>query len=296
MFEGFLLEEVDVAGVRLRVRHGGSGPPVVLLHGHPRTHTTWYDVAPRLVVAGFTVVCPDLRGYGGSAKPLTDPDHTPYSKRALAGDIVGLMNLLGHRRFAVAGHDRGSQVAYRTALDHPENVSALVVMDGVPVIEALERCGAEFAAAWWHWWFFAQSEKPAERVICADPETWYGAWTTNAPQVLGPENHADFLAAIRDPATVHGMLEDYRAGLGIDRGNDAADRAAGRRIECPTLILWSTDDDMEQIYGDPVEVWRPWCHKVEGHGIKSTHHIAEQAPANLTQALTDFLAINWGRG
>ena len=117
MFEGFLLEEVDVAGVRMRVRHGGSGPPVVLLHGHPRTHTTWYDVAPRLVDAGFTVVCPDLRGYGRSAKPLTDPDHTPYSKRALAGDIVGLMDLLGHRRFAVAGHDRGSHVAYRTALD-----------------------------------------------------------------------------------------------------------------------------------------------------------------------------------
>lgn len=289
MFEGFVLDEVDVAGVRVRVRYGGSGPAVVLLHGHPRTHTTWYAVAPRLVDAGFTVVCPDLRGYGGSAKPVTDADHTPYSKRAMAGDVVGLMELLGHQRFAVAGHDRGSYVAYRAALDHPERVSRLAVLDSVPIVEALERCGAEFAAAWWHWWFFAQSKNPAERVICADPETWYGAWTTNTPQVLGPGNHADFLAAIRDPATVHAMLEDYRAGLGVDRSNDAEDRAAGHRIECPTLVLWSTDDDMEQLYGDPVEVWRTWCREVAGHGIKSTHHIAEQAPEELARSLTRFL-------
>jgi haloacetate dehalogenase len=289
MFDGFRLDEIVVDGIKVRVRHGGSGPGVVLLHGHPRTHTTWYAVAPQLVAAGFTVVCPDLRGYGGSAKPRTDADHTPYSKRAMAGDVAGLMTVLGHQRFAVAGHDRGSYVAYRTALDHPGRVTKLVVMDSVPVIEALERCRDEFAAAWWHWWFFAQSEKPAERVICADPETWYNAWTANAPEALGPENHADFLAAIRDPATVHGMLEDYRAGLGIDRRNDAEDRAAGRRIACPTLVLWSTEDDMEQIYGDVVGVWRPWCRQVDGHGIKSTHHVAEQAPDDLVRSLLDFL-------
>jgi haloacetate dehalogenase len=207
----------------------------------------------------------------------------------MAGDVVGLMDELGQDRFAVVGHDRGTYVAYRTALDHPERVTKLVVMDGVPAVEALERCRAEFAAAWWHWWFFAQSEKPAERVICADPETWYGAWTTNAPQVLGPENHADFLAAIRDPATVHAMLEDYRAGLGIDRQNDEADRAAGRKIECPTRVIWSTDDDMEEIYGDVVAVWQPWCRQVDGHGIKSSHHVAEQAPDDLVRSLLDFL-------
>jgi haloacetate dehalogenase len=285
MFEDFALEEHNVGGIRVRVRHGGSGPAVVLLHGHPRTHTTWFAVAPRLVDAGFTVVCPDLRGYGRSGKPVTDRDHTPYSKRAMASDVVGLMEVLGHRRFAVVGHDRGSYVAYRTALDHPDLVSDLVVMDGVPVVEALERCRAEFAAAWWHWWFFAQSAKPAERVICSDPDTW----TTNSPQALGPENHADFLAAIRDPATVHAMLEDYRAGLGIDRHNDESDCAVRRRIECPTLVLSSTDDDLEQIYGDPVEVWRPWCRQVEGHGIKSGHHMAEQAPEDLAQSLIAFL-------
>ncbi|MEV4263929.1 alpha/beta hydrolase [Kribbella sp. NPDC049584] len=289
MFEDFTLEQFDVDGQLLRVRYGGRGPAVVLLHGHPRTHTTWYAVAPELAAAGFTVVCPDLRGYGQSGKPVTDAGHTPYSKRAMARDIVGLMDALGHERFAVAGHDRGSYVAYRTALDHPDRVSKLVVMDSVPVVEALERCGAEFAAAWWHWWFFAQQEKPAERVICADPDTWYEAWTKNSPQALGPDNHADFLAAIRNPATVHAMLEDYRAGLTIDRHNDELDRAAGRRIECPTLALWSTDDDMEQLYGDVVDVWRPWCREVDGYGIKSTHHIAERNPHDLIRALRTFL-------
>ncbi|HEY4571211.1 MAG TPA: alpha/beta hydrolase [Kribbella sp.] len=289
MFEDFALEEIDVDGQRIRVRHGGSGPAVVLLHGHPRTHTTWYAVAPELAASGFTVVCPDLRGYGQSGKPVTDADHTPYSKRAMARDVCGVMDALGHEQFAVAGHDRGSYVAYRTALDHPDRVNKLVVMDSVPVVEALERCDAEFAKAWWHWWFFAQQEKPAERVICADPDTWYNAWTTNSPQALGPENHADFLAAIRNPATVHAMLEEYRAGLTVDRRNDEADRAAGRRIECPTLVLWSTEDDMEQIYGDVVAVWRPWCREVEGYGIKSTHHLAERNPHDVVRSLRTFL-------
>jgi haloacetate dehalogenase len=289
MFEHFRLDHVDTGEVIVRVRHGGTGPAVVLLHGHPRTHTTWYSVAPALARAGYTVVCPDLRGYGRSGKPASDADHTPYSKRAMAADVVALMDHLGHERFAVAGHDRGSYVAYRTALDHPDRVTQLVVMDGVPVVEALERCDARFAARWWHWWFFAQTGKPAERMICADPETWYQAWTTNSPDALGPENHADFLAAIRDPATVHAMVEDYRAGLGVDRRADEADRAAGRLIECPTLMLWSTLDDMEELYGDPLAVWKPWCRDVRGQGIESTHHIAENAPDDLVDCLTGFL-------
>ncbi|ONI67007.1 alpha/beta hydrolase [Kribbella sp. ALI-6-A] len=289
MFEDFTLDRITVGDITLRVRYGGSGPAVVLLHGHPRTHTTWYAVAPALADAGFTVVCPDLRGYGESSKPVTDADHTPYSKRAMAGDVVGLMDALGHDTFAVAGHDRGTYVAYRTALDHPDRVSKLVVMDGVPAVEALERTDAKFAAMWWHWWFFAQSAKPAERVICADPETWYEAWTSNSPEALGPENHADFLAAIRNPATVHAMLEDYRAGLGVDRRADEDDRAAGRQIRCPAMMLWSTRDDMEEVYGDPLEVWRPWCPQIVGHGIDSTHHVAENAPGELVKSLVDFL-------
>ena len=284
MFDNFQLDHLDIGEATLRVRYGGSGPPVVLLHGHPRTHTTWYRVAPALADR-YTVVCPDLRGYGGSSKTAAD-----YSKRAMAGDIARLMTSLGHDTFSVVGHDRGAYVAYRTALDHPDRVGKLVVIDGVPIAEALDRCDAEFAADWWHWWFLGQTAKPAERVICADPETWYNAWTTNTPDRLGPENHADFLAAIRDPATVHAMCEDYRAGLRADRAHDEADRAAGRRIECQAMMLWALRDDMERIYGDPLKVWAPWCTElITGHGIDSGHHVAEEAPDELADALGRFL-------
>ena len=284
MFDGFELERVDVGEAVLRVRHGGSGPPVLLLHGHPRTHTTWHRVAPALAEA-YTVVCPDLRGYGESSKPPTTDDHEPYSKRAMARDCVVLMRALGHERFAVVGHDRGAYAALRCALDHPAAVSALVVMDAVPIGEALARSDARFAASWWHWFFFGQTEKPAERVISADPEAWY---RPNREQ-MGEENLADFLRAIHDPDVVHAMLEDYRAGLGIDRAHDDADRAAGRRVQCPVLVVWATRDDMEALYGDPLEVWRAWADDLSGARIESGHHMAEEAPDALVAELLPFL-------
>jgi len=175
------------------------------------------------------------------------------------------------------------------ALDHASAVTRLVVLDGVPIVEALERCDARFASEWWHWFFLGQTVKPAERVICADPETWYNAWTTNGPDRLGPENHADFLAAIREPATVHAMCEDYRAGLGVDRRADEDDRRAGRRISCPALMLSAERDDMEHLYGDPLALWKPWCVDVSGRGVDSGHHMAEEAPEELARALTRFL-------
>jgi haloacetate dehalogenase len=286
-FEGFTLDHVEVDGVVLRVRFAGQGPAVVLLHGHPRTHVTWWQVAPRLVAAGHTVVCPDLRGYGGSTAPPTRPDHAQASKRAMAADMVGLMRRLGHDRFAVVGHDRGSYVAYRAALDHPGAVSRLVVMDGVPIVEALERCDARFAAAWWHWWFFGQTEKPAEHVISADPDAWYAE---GDEERMGPEGLLDWRRAIHDPQVVHTMLEDYRAGLGVDRAHDQADRAAGRLITCPTLFLWSRRDDMEELYGDPLGIWRGWAQDVRGGAIDSGHHMAEEAPRQLAAAIGSFLA------
>jgi haloacetate dehalogenase len=284
MFEHFELEYVDLGDVTLRVRHGGDGPPVLLLHGHPRTHTTWHAVAPRLAQR-HTVVCPDLRGYGRSSKPPTTPDHAPYSKRAMAEDGVQLMRALGHDRFAVAGHDRGSNVAMRAALDHPDSIDKLVVMDGIPTAEALRRCDARFAAAWWHWFFLGQTEKPAERVINADPDAWY----RGDPDRMGAENHADWRKATRDPATVHAMCEDYRAGLTVDREHSEADLAAGRRVRCPTLFLWSEYDDMEELYSDPLAIWRDWADDVRGASIPSGHHMAEEAPQELAAALTAFL-------
>lgn len=289
-FDGFTLERVTVdtgaGAVVLRVRHGGAGAPVVLLHGHPRTHTTWHRVA-ELLARGFSVVCPDLRGYGGSSLPPDAPGHAQSSKRAMASDVVALMSALGHERFAVVGHDRGALVAFRTAMDHPSRVSALVVMDGLPVIEHLERTDARFAQAWWHWWFLGQTDKPAERVICAAPDEWY---RTSSAAAMGPENHADVWAALRDPEVVHGMCEDYRAGLGIDRDHDEADRLAGRQVACPTLLLESAHDDLD-IQGDPVAIWKPWLAQPLQHRvIESGHHQAEEAPEEVAGAIADLLA------
>jgi haloacetate dehalogenase len=182
MFEGFKTDQIDVGEASILVRHGGDGPPVVLLHGHPRTSATWHRVAPRLVKRGFTVVCPDLRGYGRSRGPAPALDHTAHSKRAVAGDLLAVTDALGHRRFALAGHDRGSYVAH------------------------LCRTTAEFARRWWHWFFFAQPEIP-ERVINADPDSWY----RGDPEAMGRENYDEWRMATRNPEVVRAMLEDYRA-------------------------------------------------------------------------------------
>jgi haloacetate dehalogenase len=275
MFEGFTLERIDVGEAELRVRHGGSGPAVLLLHGHPRTHATWHMVAP-LLARWFTVVCPDLRGYGESSKPPTTEDHAPYSKRAMAGDCMRLMQALGHEQFCAAGHDRGTYVAQRLAMDYPGAVQRLALLDGIPIGEALARCDATFATRWYHWFFFGQTERPADRFISADPEAFYRA----SEEQMGAEAFADYRRAIHDPRTVHAMMEDYRAGLGIDRDHDDADRAAGRRIGCPVLFLWAARDDLEELYGDPLAIWRDWAVGVRGGPIDCGHHIAEEAPMN----------------
>ncbi len=284
MFEGFESAMIDTGEATLRVRHGGSGPPILLLHGHPRTHTTWHRVAP-LLARDHTVVCPDLRGYGQSSKPPTTPDHAPYSKRAMACDMIALMRGLGHERFAVVGHDRGAYVATRLTLDHPEAVSQLTVMDAVPIAEALDRCDARFAARWWHWFFLGQTAKPAERVIDADPDAWYQV----ASEQLGEENYADLRRALHDPQVVHAMCEDYRAGLGIDRAHDDADRAAGRRIRCPTLVVWATGDDLPDLYGAVLAVWRPWAADLRGVALDCGHHMAEEQPEELVAQIRSLI-------
>jgi haloacetate dehalogenase len=285
VFAGFTLDSFDVGDVTLRVRYGGSGPPVVLLHGHPRTHTTWHLVAPQLAES-FFVVCPDLRGYGRSTLPPDAPDHAQSAKGAMAADVVALMRQLGHDRFAVVGHDRGALVAFRTALDHPAAVRRLVIMDGLPVIEHLERLNETFVRTWWHWWFLAQTDKPAERFINADPESWY---RLPSPAEMGPGNHDDVRACLRNPDVVHGMCEDYRAGLRIDRADEAAARAAGRQIQCPMLLLAAAQDDID-IHGDPAVIWQPWvAAEVQSSSIPSGHHQAEQAPDEVADALLRFL-------
>ena len=200
MFEGFKLEMIEMPEATLRVRHGGSGPPVLLLHGHPRTHATWHSVAP-VLAKHHTVVCPDLRGFGQSSKPADVPDHAGSSKRAKARDCVALMQHLGFTRFALAGHDRGALTAFRTAMDHPDAVTHLAILDGLPVIEHLERCNARFATEWWHWFFYSQPDKP-EQAILADPDAWYGG----SPEQMGAEAYEDFGRGLVAPEALMGCL------------------------------------------------------------------------------------------
>jgi haloacetate dehalogenase len=284
MFDGFRLDRVDVGDVMLRVRYGGEGEPVCCCTAIPYAH----DLAPR----GAAVVELVLRGLPGPPRlwPVDAapdaPGHAQSSKRAMAGDIVALMRHLGHDRFSVVGHDRGALVAFRTAMDHPDAVERLVVMDGLPVIEHLERLNEAFVRTWWHWWFLGQTDKPAEAFINADPGRWY---RTPSPAEMGEDNHADVWAAFCDPAVVHGMCEDYRAGLRIDRAHEEADRAAGRKIRCPMLLLASTGDDLD-IHGDPEAIWQLWAvGELRSRPIYSGHHQAEEAPDELAAALLEFL-------
>jgi haloacetate dehalogenase len=287
VFDHFDEGMVDAGGLRLFGRWGGAGPAVLLLHGHPRTSATWHRVAPQLVARGFTVVCLDLPGYGRSDKPVPTPDHVPHSKKVGAAHLLAAMASLGHRRFSLVGHDRGSLNAFRLALDHPEVVSRVALLDCLPVSEHLDRADARFATAWWHWFFFAQPAIP-ERVINADPDSWY----RGDAESMGPENYAEWRSAMRDPDVVRGMLEDYRAGLTADYDDEVADRARGRRLQPPLLLLWSTRDDLEDLYGDPTVIWRDWAREVHGHGIDSGHHMAELAPAALTDSLSHFLHLH----
>jgi haloacetate dehalogenase len=286
MFEGFTDEMVDLGDVKLRVRFGGEGPALLLIHGHPRTSATWHRLAPQLITGGFTVVCPDIRGYGRSSKAIIRDDHRQQAKRAVADDLADLMSHLDFAEFATVGHDRGGNVAFRLAMDYPSRVTRLVVIDTVPIIEALERCDARVAVRRFDWFFFAQPEMP-ERVISADPLAWYRP----DPHQMGPENYAELVDAINDAETVRAMLEDYRAALSVDREADRADRLAGRTLGCPTLVLWSTRGDVEGLFGDPLAVWKAWAEDLRGFAIDSGPYLAEDNPAALAGALTDFLPL-----
>jgi haloacetate dehalogenase len=286
VFSGFALERVDAGEAELRVRHGGSGPPLLLLHGHPQTHVMWHLVAPRLV-EHFTVVAPDLRGYGESSKPPTAPDHEPYSKRAMARDGVGLMRALGHERFSVAGHDRGARCAYRLALDHPERVERLAVLDIIPTGETWRRADRRFMLGWWHWAFLAQPAPLPERLIGADPDAYYFRGATD---IFAPDALADYRRAVRDPETIHAMCEDYRAGATYDYELDEADRGAGRRISSPLLVLWGGRGDLGELCGDPLAVWRGWAEDVSGRALDCGHYLAEEAPEETTAELRAFFA------
>jgi haloacetate dehalogenase len=285
VFAGFELTTIDVGEAAIRVRHGGSGPGLLLLHGHPQTHAMWNAVAPRLA-ADFTVVCADLRGYGGSSKPETTDDHEPYSKRAMARDQVRLMQALGFERFSVAGHDRGGRVAYRLSLDHPERVEKLAVLDIIPTSEMWLRMDRRLGLVNWHWFFLAQPAPFPERLIGADPDAYYFRGDRSR---FHPEALEDYLRSVRDPATIHAMCEDYRAGAGIDTELDEADRPAGNnKIACPVLVLWAGRDELS--WFDPIAIWGGWADRVGGRALDCGHFLAEEAPDETYDELRRFFA------
>lgn len=244
----------------------------------------WNAVAP-VLAADFTVVCADLRGYGGSSKPETTNDHEPYSKRAMARDMVAVMEELGFERFAVAGHDRGGRCAYRLALDHPERVEKLAVLDIVPTGDMWRRVDMEFGMVDWHWFFLAQPAPFPEEVIGSNPDAYYFRGDRSR---FHPEALEDYLRAVRDPATIHGMCEDYRAGATFDRDLDESDRGR-RRIECPVLVLWARRDELGRWF-DVVGTWRGWADDVRGKAIDSGHFLAEEAPEETAAELRAFFA------
>jgi haloacetate dehalogenase len=289
-FEGFELTHVDLPQGRIRLRHGGSGPPLLLLHGNPQTHAMWHAVAPAMA-RRFTVYCPDLRGYGGSFKPGPTPDHAPYAKTEMARDMVDLMAHFGHTRFRVGSHDRGARVAHRLALDHPERVERLAVLDIVPTIEHFERADMAFALGYYHWFWFAQPHPFPEELINAAPETWFNAHTGREPKAhdfFAPEALEDYLWAARQPETITGMCEDYRAAATIDLVHDRMSRAEGRRVQCPTLVLWGNNGKIGGWY-DPLGLWRDYvAAEVTGGPVDSGHYMAEEMPQTVIQKFNEF--------
>jgi haloacetate dehalogenase len=282
MFDGFTSATIETDEATIRVRHGGSGPPLLLLHGHPQTHVMWHLVAPRLA-DHFMVVAADLRGYGESAKPATTTDHEPYSKRAMGRDQIAVMGQLGFDRFAIAGHDRGGRVAYRLALDHPKRVSKLAVLDIVPTGEAYRRADMAFGLGYWHWFFLAQPAPFPERLIGHDPDAFYFRGDRS---IFHPEALAAYLRAVHDPATIHAMCEDYRAGATIDYALDEADRGH-RRIACPVLALWGARGALPRWY-DVLAIWHDWADDVRGRAVDSGHYLAEEAPEETAAELLAF--------
>jgi haloacetate dehalogenase len=275
------------------VARGGAGPPVLLLHGFPQTHLCWLRVAPELA-RSHSVVAPDLRGYGASRAPAGGPRGEGYSKREMAAELVELMTVFGHERFAVVGHDRGARVAYRMALDHPDRVTRVAVLNVVPTVDQYERMGAGPSLGYWPWFLLAQPAPFPERIIGGNPaallEHVFAGWTSR-PDAIGPESREAYLSALPAPV-IAAMCADYRASFHLDRDHDAEDRAAGRRIAAPLLVV--TGEDEAQL-ADAPEVWRAWARDVTAKRVPGGHFVPEEAPRALTDALVAFLGSGEAR-
>ena len=287
LLPGFRTRDVETSGARIRLATAGSGPPLLLLHGHPQTHLTWHKIAPRLAER-FTVVLPDLRGYGDSAKPEGGEGHVNYSKRAMAAEQVEVMSALGFSRFDLVGHDRGGRVAHRMALDHPGAVRRIALFDIAPTLTMYERTDQAFATRYFWWFFLIQPAPLPERMIAADPEFFLRKHIEGQIKVPGATSEAllaEYLRCYRDPATRHAICEDYRAAATIDLVHDRAD--AERRIKAPLLALWGALGTVGQLY-DVLETWREKARDVSGRALDCGHSPQEEVPE---ETLTELLAF-----
>ncbi len=289
-YENFTSHHIKTAAADIFLRVGGFGEPLLLLHGYPQTHFAWHLVAPELA-KHYQLVIPDLRGYGESQGPKSDSTHLAYSKRAMAQDALDVMQTLGHSSFHVVGHDRGGRVAYRLALDAPSAVRTLSVVDIIPTLEAVERVNAQNALKMYHWFLLAQPSPIPEELILQNSEpyirrfieSWLGRTGAISSQAM-----ATYTQSFSNPQVVHAACEDYRAGLTSDCAHDEVDRQAGRRIDCPTLVLWG-----EQYGGDkardPLPIWQSWARDVRTQALPCGHFPAEEVPSQFVEALLIFL-------
>ena len=291
LFPGFTVQDLQAGGARIRARVGGSGPPVLLVHGYPQTHAIWHRMAGPLA-ARFRVVAVDLRGYGDSDKPPTTADHAPYSKRAMAQDLVDVMDRLGLGAFHVVGHDRGGRVGHRLAVDHPGRALSLTVLDISPTLAMYEATDLAFARAYYHWFFLIQPAPLPERLIGADPEFFLREKLRGWSQGRWPFEEAafaEYLRCFQNPRTIQASCEDYRAAVSIDLEHDRVDRQAGRKVRCPVLALWGERGTVHRCFR-PLEDWRRVAEgEVSGRPLPSAHYLPEEIPDEVLQELVPFL-------
>ena len=288
--EGFDVQRVRLPELTINYASAGAGPPVLLLHGHPQTHVAWRKVAPRLVAAGYRVIAPDLRGYGDSDKPESDPSHLPYSKRVMAADQIALMKHLGHSTFSVVGHDRGGRVAHRLALDFPDAVDRIAVLDIAPTLTMYAKTDQEFATRYFWWFFLIQPDGLPEKMIASDPEYFLRRHIGGQVKIAGSVDEtaiAEYLRTYKIPETLHAICEDYRAAASIDLVHDREDETS--RITAPLLAIWGELSVVGQLY-DVKATWQEKAKSVSGVALPCGHAIPEEAPADLTAHILKFLA------
>ena len=286
----FESSQVETSGNMIFVRRYGKGPAILMVHGFPRTSLMWRFLAPKLA-ENHTVICVDLRAYGRSGIPASADDHFPYSKRAMAKELVDVMDKLGFPTFTLIGHDRGGRVSYRLALDHPKHVERLAVFDVIPILEAWSRSDARFAQTYWPWILLSQKEPLPESYLLGAPEAVFH--NPFGQGSFGPEILEEYLLPLRDPVRIHGICEEYRAAAMIDVEHDRADKEASRRIECPFLHLWAEGGPLDTFYakdGGPLGIWRQWASGAQGQAMKGGHFFPEENPDDTEVLVKQFLS------